>query len=308
MSSINHDLQRGHLLYHDLFRLAKPLRLIVWLRLIRLPNERHLAFVTEVPGNPDPGRGATYFRSLIAREFSVDQASLDLVLIWPKRQVDVRIRDAIWYTLPSDSSFNLRNVDGATIRAAVDLLSPLPDHTQLFAQVPELGGERRDMKSDGWEVVDIASLPPPHLPFKCGHNERFQKMVGSERTIEAHLRVGERFLESLTDADRRQCPYHQADWAAIADASAQIVELNRHGDADDFIARAKRLRLRVRDKRCLVDLFDEPIVLRDNRSKYVNGQHRGCALRFSGAARVAVVIEGAISNEDAAAWVYLGDG
>jgi hypothetical protein len=307
MPSIADDLPSGQLLFHDLFRRSKPLRLIVWLRLFRLPRERHLAFVTEVPGNPDPGRGATFFRSLVAREFSVDQASLDLVVIWPKRQVDGRIVDAAWYGLPSNSSFNLQNLDRVTIRAAVALLPPLPDHSQLLAKVLKLGGERRDLKSDGWEVVDVASLPPPHLPFKCHHKERFEKMVGSGRTIEAHLLAGRRFLESLTDHDLKQCPYHKADWDTIADASAEIIELNRRGDASDFIAQANRRRLPARDKRCLVDLFDEPIVLRKDRTKYVNGQHRGCAVRFSGAARVAVVIEGAITNEDPAAWVYLGE-
>lgn len=308
MSSFTDDLPSGHLRYHDLFRLAKPLRLIVSLRLFRLPDERHLAFVTEVPGNPDPGRSAGFFRRLVAREFSVDQASLELVAIWPKRQVDGRTTVATWHLLPADSTFNLQVIDQGTIRAAVALLPPLPDHTQLFADVLDLGGERRSLKRDGWEVVDVASLPPPHLPFKCHHYERFQQIVGSERTIEANLLAGRRFLESLTDDDCKQCPYHQADWAPIADGSAEIVELIRHGDAADFIAQAKRRRLPARDKRCLVDLFDDPIVLRNDRTKYVNGQHRGCAVRFSGAARVAVVVEGAITNEDPALWVYLGDG
>ncbi len=269
------------------------------MRLYRLCNQGHLAFVTEVPGNPRPGRGAGFVRALLAREFSIDPASLDLVVIWPRRRAEGRITDATWDLLPTDSTFSLREIDRATIRATVPLLPPLPEQPQLFAEVVNLGGERRSVRRDAWEVIEVASLPPPHLPFKCRHKDRFDKFLGSERTIEAHLLAGRRFLESLTDADRQQCPYHQADWAAIADASAEIVELDRHGDAADFIARSKR---------CLVDLFDEPIVLRDNRSKYVNGQHRGCALGFSGAARVALVIEGAVTGEDEAEWVYLGDG
>lgn len=157
-------------------------------------------------------------------------------------------------------------------------------------------------------MIDVHSLPPPHLPFKCRHKDRFQTIVGSEKTIEAHLVAGRRFLESLTDADRQLCPYHRADWAAVADASAQIVASAPNGDAADFIARAKRQRLRAGDRRRLVDLFDEPIALSEDRIRYLNGQHRGCALRFSAAARVAVLIEGAVSHELRADWTYVGNG
>ena len=88
------DLSSAALLYHGLFKLPWLYKGIFWLRLYRHAGQRHLAFVTEVPGNPRPGRGATFFRALLAREFSIDQGCLELVVIWPKRQTDGRITDA----------------------------------------------------------------------------------------------------------------------------------------------------------------------------------------------------------------------
>jgi hypothetical protein len=107
-------------------------------------------------------------------------------------------------------------------------------------------------------------------------------------TLETDLDAGRQFLATLTAADLRACRFHRAAWDEVADESARIIGLSRVVEVEDFIGAAQRSSLPPQDRRWLTSLFVDPIVLA-NRS-YTNGQHRGCALRFSGAKQAAVVI------------------
>jgi hypothetical protein len=60
------------------------------------------------------------------------------------------------------------------------------------------------------------------------------------------------------------------------------------------------------DLRWLLSLFDNPINIEGG--SYANGQHRGCALRFSGAERAAVVTGSEVLGHVCTDWTYLGDG
>ncbi len=53
-------------------------------------------------------------------------------------------------------------------------------------------------------------------------------------------------------------------------------------------------------------MSSNPIDLSGNRKAYVNGQHRGCALRFSGAEKAAVRVDIETVIDDNADWTYLG--
>jgi hypothetical protein len=130
----------------------------------------------------------------------------------------------------------------------------------------------------------------------------------ADYTDDEALLAGERFIASLTPRDRAICKYHQGNWAAIANASTDIVARIDGRKPGAYLGAADALRLPNRDKMWLLSLFWDPIVLSQDRTEYTNGQHRGCALRFSGADRAAVIVDFETIIDDHADWTYLGDG
>jgi len=91
-------------------------------------------------------------------------------------------------------------------------------------------------------------------------------------------------------------------------ASVRIISEIYGQNPESYLNAAAATKLAAREKRWLISLFRDPIVLGDTRGVSVNGQHRGCALRFSGAARAAVVVDSEIVVDEYAYWTYLGDG
>jgi hypothetical protein len=161
-----------------------------------------------------------------------------------------------------------------------------------------------------YEAVPVASLPPPHAPFKCEHHDRFKSMLRDPNhvTEDDSVAAGRRFIDSLTAKDRAQCRFHRADWAAIAAASAEIVDGVDGRVPGAYLGAAAGVGLPDSDQVWLESLFRDPIILSDDREEYTNGQHRGCALRFSGADRAAVVVDFEVIVDDFADWTYIGDG
>ena len=72
--------------------------------------------------------------------------------------------------------------------------------------------------------------------------------------------------------------------------------------------RAKEFGLPDGECVALVSLLGDPISLGDDRQGYTNGQHRSCAVRFSGARSVAVEVDIETTVHDDADWTYLGEG
>jgi hypothetical protein len=162
-----------------------------------------------------------------------------------------------------------------------------------------------------FEAVKVTDLPAPHGPFRCQHRDRFdliykRERAGAESWHEAARRAGRLFLASLTAADLKACSYHDADWKAIADESVRIIESLGRRDREDYDAEAERSTLAEEDRRWLVSLFAAPIVI--GADMYTNGQHRGCALRYSGADRAAVVTGDESLGEELPEWIYEGEG
>lgn len=60
-------------------------------------------------------------------------------------------------------------------------------------------------------------------------------------------------------------------------------------DREKYLQEVERSGLRKRDRRWLDSLFRDPVSIGDG--SFTNGQHRGCALRFSGARKAAVVTD-----------------
>ena len=134
-------------------------------------------------------------------------------------------------------------------------------------------------------------------------------MVPDSGTNADLLAAGRAFIDSLTPADLLICPYHQGcDWRVVADASVKMLaRLDSPGDSDYEVV-AREFGLADAELRALMSLFDDPISLGDDRQGYTNGQHRSCAVRFSGAKRVAVEVDIKTTVHDDADWTYLGEG
>jgi hypothetical protein len=136
-----------------------------------------------------------------------------------------------------------------------------------------------------FRLIPIAHLPWPHEPFRCVHAARFTELETQDREAgQTESRVtGQRFLSGLTQDDRQRCYFHQADWLAIATAAETIFGVTGERPDDDrvltLVASCGLPRL---EQVWLESLFSDAIVV-SSTGWYINGQHRGCALRFSGA-------------------------
>jgi hypothetical protein len=174
------------------------------------------------------------------------------------------------------------------------------------------GGVHREIWQPIFEAVSVAEFPPPHSPANCRYIDRFRQIAAS---IEAEvaggshddLEAGRCFLATLSPEDRASCRYHRANWKAIADESVRILEQLGRCDPEDYIAQAERSHLSEDDRRWLVKLFMDSIRIRNKR--YSNGQHRACALRFSGANRAVIEVNIELLGEETEAdWTYEGGG
>jgi hypothetical protein len=174
-----------------------------------------------------------------------------------------------------------------------------------------VAGNFEKLRQDIFEVIPVTDLPRPHNPSKCTHRARFDAILAELGSFgrsghSTELEAGRRFLRTLTSDDTSACWYHQPDWKEIADRSAGIIESVGRQDPRAYLAAAAQENLPAADLRWLVSVFDNPIQVRGD--SYVNGQHRGCALRFSGADRAAVVTGSDVIAEVCTDWAYLGDG
>lgn len=278
-------------LHDDLFAPADRAG-IYWLRLYRLAKNRSVAVLTEVPGNPGTSvtNAASLLRLEVAEAFTINELELDVFIIWPRRQdLGAPIESATYSQAPGPSTPHWRTTSRKRIEALVGPLAPLPKHSVLFREVLARGGRKHQWGREIWEAVPVGYLPPFHAPYQCEHGARFKTILrdAEHHTREEELEAGRTFMESFTVAERAKCRYHQGDWRAIADASVKILAAVDASDPDAYVRAADATKLRVRDKRWLHSMFSNRIDLGAIRKAYVNGQHRGCALRFSGAEKAA---------------------
>ncbi len=111
--------------------------------------------------------------------------------------------------------------------------------------------------------------------------------------LDKHVPAGAHFFLSLVGSDLAACRYHRHDWSAIAAASVGLLDQLPHdADRNTIIATASSLLPSGPDQNELIYLFTDPIVWASGETSIVNGQHRTCALKASGASECAVVLYG----------------
>lgn|GEM_PF-3636022 len=329
-----HRCAVGHTLeHHGLIKvpLAGQPAGIYWLRFYR-GSARCVAVLTEVPGNPSRSvtNAISRISGFVAERFSVDLRDLVVFEIWPKRD---KRPSRVKYVTFTDSGIRLppgsqrqRPKEGelpftgrpawwsSTRKEVEDMvgvpLAELPPHDELYAAVKAMGGgTSEEVLRNVYSAVEVKGLPPPHNPSRCRYEPRFeqiQRELDGQGVVD-ELEAGRRFWETLSPEQCKRCPYHKADWASIADESVRVIgELGPHKVDDNYLVEAEKSRLPGRDKEWLLSLFYDPVIV--DGGSYTNGQHRGCALRFSGAARAAVVTDLESLGSASADWVYLGDG
>jgi hypothetical protein len=96
--------------------------------------------------------------------------------------------------------------------------------------------------------------------------------------------AGKRFFESLEDADFAGCEYHQGvDWLAIVRTSVRLFRRLKELPVSQLDAAIIAARLPEAELWWLASLFRQPIVWRKHSPQVIDGQHRICAVRASGA-------------------------
>jgi hypothetical protein len=301
------------LIYHDLITRASGRSNdgIYWLR-IYAEGTKRVAVVTEVPGNPGQNvmNASERIVDEIERRLSPDSPMGWVYIVMPRGSAEPD-RCLTWRV---EVAPELRWLD-ASIAEIEDVvgqrLAPLPPHDDLLWRVVTAGGDLEDQIEEPiYQAIPVDALPPPHAPWKCAHAARFEAMkaaLGEAHVSDQELAaIGEKFIASLTADDIASCRYHAADWRSIAEESVRTLERSASTDREDLVAQARSSTLPPTELRWLVSLFQDPVVAHD--LTYGNGQHRGCALRFSGATHAVVVRGFRTCRVDPGVWVYQGDG
>jgi hypothetical protein len=295
--------------YHDLIRVRNS---IYWLRLYQI-DDRHVAVITEVPGNPGRNsmNGLDAIVDYLGRSLKIDVATLSFFQVWPSGYTEAAT-DVSRVTLGPNPHWT--EVDWSAILDVVGQLPAIPEHGELLKSVAALGGsEREPIMRDVFQAIPVGELPPPHAPFNCAHADRHDQIKAElndpedeGNLMDRELRAGKLFLQTLTPADLAACSYHDANWRVIADESVAVLEdLGVRDERSDYAEEARK-RLQGKERGLLESLFGDPIIV--GEGGYTNGQHRGCALRFSGAAGAAVVVGTEQTGKFDYPWTYQGDG
>jgi hypothetical protein len=206
--------------------------------------------------------------------------------------------------------------------AAVDLeeiedaaggpLPPLPGHDDLYRQVLQAGGGVfNETFRRVFEAVQVEDIPVPHNPSNCEHYPRFCRIEQELRDTSPDgaaksEEVGRRFIESLTPTDWASCRYHEGQWQAVADESVRIIKQLGRVDSELYVSEAETSNLNDEDRWRLRLLFTMPIDI--GGDEFTDGQHRACALRFSGATHAALVVGDEHLGQEEEVWIYVGGG
>jgi hypothetical protein len=153
------------------------------------------------------------------------------------------------------------------------------------------GDDLHEDSGCAFRLIPVRDLPYPHFPSQCAFAALFDERAEDRQAG----RGGRKFVRRLRWMRRRRraaCRYHQADWRAIAAAAEAIVRTQ--GPRPRQVLRAvEESGLGRVERDWLWSLFVDPIAVppvmdEGDTYGYVNGQHRGCALRFSGYPRAVV--------------------
>ncbi len=279
---------------------------VYWLRIYRDENAA-VVLVTEVPGNP--GSSISNSASRIARWI------LDNVLdgvsdvrwfhCYPAGMYDIepKVRYAELTFAEPDLAPIWRNhrIPRKRIEELIGQpLTLLPDHDEVLMRVIAAGGSLTAQPNlPRYVVVDVADMPPPKNPFRCVHHKRFQAFVKAypPRLDDRYGREArDAFYATLTAGDYMKCKrYHSGDWRAVCSEAVRIVEaLGDLPPMDALDAAIDSANLTKNDLRWLRSIFGDLMGWVDD--DWSNGQHRGCAIRASGAEPNVVAEDGPLSG------------
>lgn len=176
------------------------------------------------------------------------------------------------------------DLEGGLVRP----LTALPE--DLLERVLANGGELDEVPTYTYRIVDVASLPLAHNLFRCKFADRFAAEI--EEELDESTAGAVRFYAWLTGDQTSQCRYHRVDWVAIADASVAILEqLGCQPDDAELTTAINGAGVREPERAMLASLFGYDAIAISSDQTYQNGQHRGCGLRLSGAARVVIAAD-----------------
>jgi len=133
-----------------------------------------------------------------------------------------------------------------------------------------------------WRVVDVASLPWPHDPFRRHWVERFRDAAAEATTDAQRQEIVRDIALGLTPVEVSACSYHDADWRTAAATAIAVVE---SGEAcwkalDDA---ARETNLDDETTEAFLSFFIEPIFV--NGTSLGSGQHRVCAMKLANVPR-----------------------
>jgi hypothetical protein len=119
-------------------------------------------------------------------------------------------------------------------------------------------------------------------------------------------RVGDRFRGSLSQKISNGVGTTMA--RTIADLSVTVLdEVGLGALSESYLDRLATIPgLPAADRGWLATLFADRIIL--SEQEYTNGQHRACALHFSGAEMAVVVTGDSYLGDEPADWTYEGEG
>lgn len=182
-------------------------------------------------------------------------------------------------TLPAPHDATCARLGGADHSLLALLKEPEPDRNPI----------------DDLAVVAVADLPWAHRPARCAHAGRFEQIEAlyppdsGARTAA----IGAHWFFTLTDVDLASCSYHRADWSRIADVAVAVYRALTPGAQPATALTAVGEAIGDPCERAWCEsLFSDPIVWYPGAPNVVNGQHRTCALRASGAGLCVVDVEG----------------
>lgn len=194
----------------------------------------------------------------------------------PHSEIEALVGDTV--LMVSDDANTAQEIGGSR-HPLLDLIPPEEPERHLLAEM---------------HAVSVADLPWPHNPSKCAHIDRFNIVRALyDFGFDGHVPAGAHFFLTLADDDFATCNYHRHDWLAIAAASVTLLDqLPPDAARTEIIAAASTLLPEGPYQNELIYLFADPIAWAPGERSIINGQHRTCTLKASGAPECAVVLCG----------------
>jgi hypothetical protein len=274
---------------------------VFWVRIYR-DTHSAVVIIADVPANPGPSPDIVdvEIATQLARDYELGDLNVRWFICYPGKYSAGRPSSVTKYHEAGFSGTKItriycrgaREIPRSEISGAIGRsLDLMPRHEEVLECVFAVGGRLEYPGRPTRYIILPAtarSIPPPIRPFKCAYREDFGRFIWARgldprasSSIPANVR--EEFYSQLTEADYHACSYHQADWRTIAAEAVRIVramgEYPRSWKVEEAV---KATSLTESDHGWLLSLLQSNPI-RWSGHDFIEGQHRGCALRNCGA-------------------------